>query len=399
MPAQSPAPREEPRPLRTECPGSAALVAARDALAPARPSRLPSLDGWRAISIILVLGSHCEVTPRFPPPLAPFFDKLFDGNMGVRFFFTISGFLITWLLVLEHDQHGQINLKHFYIRRALRILPVYLAFLLTLAALQLFTPFTQSIQGWIGNLTFTTNFIRKSPWTSGHLWSLAIEEQFYLVWPGIFLLLTSGTAAYPRRALAVLAMPTLLAPISRVMTYLVFKSHALALSLLFPSSSFFNYCDCLAAGCVCALFLAHWRETVCRWLANSRIAATVAVMLILTRYIFNDMFHVGIIDVPLRSTMQTWGFAILLLQSVLSPNWGLYRVLNWPWICRIGVLSYSIYIWQMVFCTNPKTFGLGPVWWMSFPGWLIPVFAVSAISYYGLERPLLRLRALFKEVK
>src|SRR5882724_7345116 len=99
-------------------------------------SRLPSLDGWRAVSILMVLGAHCQHVNGFPNALHGTFSWLFDGNLGVRFFFIISGFLITWLMVLERDQTGGVNLRHFYARRALRILPVYFTFILALAGLQ-----------------------------------------------------------------------------------------------------------------------------------------------------------------------------------------------------------------------------------------------------------------------
>ena len=102
---------------------------------------------------------------------------MFDGNLGVRFFFIISGFLITWLMILENDRIGRVNLSQFYIRRALRILPVYFAFMLVLACLQYFTPYAQSAAAWAGNLTFTTNFVG-CHWPSAHLWTLAVEEQF-----------------------------------------------------------------------------------------------------------------------------------------------------------------------------------------------------------------------------
>src|SRR6266853_579283 len=100
-------------------------------------SRLPSLDGWRALSILLVLGAHSEHTAGFPPQLDSLFKWIFDGDVGVRFFFIISGFLITWLMLHEEKHSGRVNLWHFYARRALRIIPVYCAFLCALAGLQL----------------------------------------------------------------------------------------------------------------------------------------------------------------------------------------------------------------------------------------------------------------------
>jgi peptidoglycan/LPS O-acetylase OafA/YrhL len=98
----------------------------------------------------------------------------------------------------------------------------------------------------------------------------------------------------------------------------------------------------------------------------------------------------------LGRTLQSAGFAILLVQSILAPRWGLYRLLNACAVCKLGVLSYSLYIWQQIFCTKTEVFGLGNVWWMSHPFWPIPAAATAVISYYCLERPLLQLRHRFK---
>ena len=104
-------------------------------------ARLPSLDGWRALSILLVLGDHCSLAAGFSPRWQSFFDWVFDGNLGVRCFFLISGLLITWLLVRELETTGSVNFRHFYIRRALRILPVYFAFITVVFILSACTSF------------------------------------------------------------------------------------------------------------------------------------------------------------------------------------------------------------------------------------------------------------------
>src|SRR5688572_6248603 len=177
-------------------------------------SRLQSLDGWRALSVILVLGGHSERVYRGSAKWITVF-RWSEGALGVLFFFVISGFLITLLLIAENDRNGGISLKHFYIRRALRILPVYFAFLLTIAALQYFTPYSQSWVAWLGNLTFTQNFLG-SPHPTAHLWSLSVEEQFYLLWPVILVaLLKSGVSS--RRILWFLVFPILAAPICRAL--------------------------------------------------------------------------------------------------------------------------------------------------------------------------------------
>lgn len=125
--------------------------------------------------------------------------------------------------------------------------------------------------------------------------------------------------------------------------------------------------------------------------------ALVGVARILNQFTSRFFFRRALMF-SLGPTLQAPGMAILVLQSVVMPGWGLFRALNWWWVRRIGVLSYSIYIWQQLFCTKPTVFGLGAVWWMSFPGWLVPVFAISFIFYYGFERPFLKLRARLHEM-
>lgn len=359
-------------------------------------TRLPSLDGWRAIAILSVLGAHSRGLPGVPRPLDPFFNWAFDGDMGVRFFFIISGFLITYLLARENEKTGRISLKHFYLRRGLRILPVYFVFLLTLAGLQLFTPYTQSGMVWLMNATFTTNFIRDFstvPWTCGHLWTLAVEEQFYLIWPSLIVLFS--LCKNSRLAFGLLGIPILLAPLFRVMSHT--GHYPPELGVLFASRSSLNHFDSLAFGCLCALWLARKKSAVENRVAKKpAVWMLTGVLFILVPYCIARTIGLGIFTVPLGPTCQAIGFSMLLLQSLHLPALGFYPLLNWAPVRQIGVLSYSIYIWQEIFSTPPQVFGLQPVWWMSFPGWLVPVFAVAAISYYGLERPLVALRLRYR---
>jgi len=96
------------------CSETAAVIENRE---PLLPSRLPSLDGWRALSICLVLVEHSLYTFDCPPKTGRFLQAYFDGSLGVRFFFVISGFLITYLLLKEHLETGKISLRNFYARR------------------------------------------------------------------------------------------------------------------------------------------------------------------------------------------------------------------------------------------------------------------------------------------
>jgi peptidoglycan/LPS O-acetylase OafA/YrhL len=353
---------------------------------------------------MMVLAAHCGQTAGFPSGLQPIFNWTTDGSLGVQFFFVISGLLITWLLIAEGDQNGRVSLKRFYMRRALRILPVYGAFILVLAALSVFTPFKQSTSMWLSNLTLTTDFVKFGSWTSGHLWSLSVEEQFYLMWPATFLLI--GVASKFRRGLFALSIPIILAPVFRILSDKqwhppvqnpLLGKYVLG-ALLNEHYSFFNNFDSLAIGCACAVLLArHW-EVVRQFLRSGLLSSSlVAVILVVGPHVLTRLHLLRIMNVSLGNTLQSCGFALLLLQSILFSESRFFRALNWWWMVRLGVLSYSIYIWQQIFSSQPGAFGLGDVWWMSFPGWLAPTFFVALISYYGLERPLFKLRAQFRK--
>lgn len=374
--------------------------------------RLPSLDGWRALSIIFVLGYHSRVVTGFPKTMVSIFNWLFDGDLGVRIFFVISGFIITYLLLQEFNRNGSINLRNFYIRRALRILPVYYVYILVVFLLQKFTPWHQSLSAWIANLTFTTNFFGSS-WTTGHLWSIAVEEQFYLLWP--CLLVWGVLKKKNRNDYYILGVPLVVAPLARVISYIcnhgvnhasmnfrVFNSiiffikNASVISPFFQVYSFINYFDSLAVGCIAAILFTKKRCQIDVVFNQFKtIVFCVGLSLILIPHFLVNFSLIGFITLPFGATLQAIGFSILLLQSVSSPQ--LYKPLNWPFIKTLGVLSYSVYIWQMIFCSNPNDFGISNHWFITFPGWILASYLIAFCSYYGLEKPFMQLREYYRK--
>ena len=144
--------------------------------------RLPSLDGLRALSIGLVLFAHSHPPEKFEKV------AFYCGNLGVRIFFVISGFIITWLLLQEAKSNGGISLKDFYIRRIARIFPAYYTYL----AVVFFLDRAGLLNGGsniqrILNILFLANY-GPCEGPTGVLWSLGVEEQFYLLWPGVFVI-------------------------------------------------------------------------------------------------------------------------------------------------------------------------------------------------------------------
>lgn len=143
-----------------------------------------NLDGVRGYAVLLVVFFHLLLVP--------------FGWMGVQLFFVLSGFLITRILIESKPLAPTAYLKRFYIRRILRIFPLYFCYLAALGLIHAFTNYPNGMERYWGYLaTFTYNWTRAdTAWQDApgftHLWSLAVEEQFYLVWPFVVMLLTKN---------------------------------------------------------------------------------------------------------------------------------------------------------------------------------------------------------------
>jgi peptidoglycan/LPS O-acetylase OafA/YrhL len=146
--------------------------------------RIPSLDGFRAIAILLVLFCHSRLSKGFPAGLT---DVARLSEVGVTVFFVISGFLITSLLVAEDAKNGRINLRNFYTRRILRIFPVYFLFVAFIMLWGNIEKLGITNNNLLHAFTFTVNFDQNPNWFLGHFWSLGVEEQFYIFWPVILI--------------------------------------------------------------------------------------------------------------------------------------------------------------------------------------------------------------------
>ena len=165
--------------------------------------QLPSLNGLRAISIFLVLYAHgylsvvvflqniiSKISPDLAFRLFPNVNELDipGGQIGVNIFFVISGYLITLLLINEEKANGFVSLKLFYIRRTIRIFPVYYLLLIIYFIFQLVGWFDFTTGSWLRSISYSKDFpiTAGSDWETGHLWSLSVEEHFYLLWPFLF---------------------------------------------------------------------------------------------------------------------------------------------------------------------------------------------------------------------
>lgn len=330
--------------------------------------RIPSLDGLRAISILMVVGSHLYVT--VAPERA---QHLNLGNLGVRVFFVISGFLITGLLLAELEKKRRIDLPKFYFRRTLRIFPPYYFFLLVMAVVAAAGWVSWSSREFLASALYVSNYV-DTTWYLGHTWSLSVEEQFYLLWPGLL------AVAGKRRAFFTLCAIIIIAPLMRVAVY----QYSPTLDPFWFTGGFHGNMDSLAAGCV----LAFMRERLHSW-GTYRAVLNTGFFIFVPLFILvaNTMHMHPILFFGLCVTGMNLGIALSIDWAVTHHEGIIGRALNSKPAVFIGVMSYSIYLWQ-----QPILFEEGPQPLMSPLTKLVLLAIASLISYYAVERLSLRLR-------
>ena len=342
--------------------------------APRLSGRIPSLDGLRAISILLVLLGHAALSDGAPRLLAPFAHV---GNIGVRFFFVISGFLITTLLLKEQGKTGTISIRQFYLRRTLRIFPAAYFFIAVMAVLTATGQITTMIPHEVlYAATYTMNYHDYHAVWLGQLWSLAVEEQFYLLWPGLLLL--AGVRKGFRGAWVVV----LLVPILRI--WMWYGLHASDTSM---TKHFEAVADALAIGCLLA--------------ANyNRLGALERYRRLQSHTLFFLGGSLGLVVfgnalfLVQPGLFYVWGQTLANIGTVFAIDWAIRhadhpfgRALNWKPMVAIGVLSYSLYLWQ-----NPFLLGDMNNLWTTFPQNLAFGIAAALASYFLVEKPFLRLK-------
>lgn len=330
---------------------------------------IPSLDGLRALSVGLVFLAHSRsIMPTAFQRIGLIRVSIGNGSSGVAVFFVISGYLITRLLLEELDSTEEISLKRFYLRRSLRIFPPFYAFLAVMGVLWAMGTIPEDRASFLSAATYTWTFFKGAHgYFITHAWSLSIEEQFYLAWPAILILLQRRKATY--LTIAIICVM----PLVRVAIYFTapgLRGH--------EGRMLQGWIDTLMVGCLIALLRGNamwerWRREYIRW--------KLALILTIT----------GFIILPYLGLMLRGGYSLmigfsaravciggLLIYLVHDARSVAGRLLNHPVVRHVGVISYSLYLWQQLF-TAPE-FHLFP--------WSIPcTFALAEVSFWGLEKP------------
>jgi peptidoglycan/LPS O-acetylase OafA/YrhL len=350
------------------------------------PSHIPTLDGWRALAIVAVICFHGRFVFFPHPSIVRSISEY--GYLGVDAFFAISGFLICTLLIREYDASQSINLKAFYIRRFLRIIPPYVAALAGLCVVA-WLGFIH-LQSWEipSCLLFLRNYEPTVAPPGGpydpygfytvHFWSLSLEEHFYLIWASLLALLK------PRRA-----VKAALILAATVVLWRFVDGHYQIMHRLIPSAEMGtrtdSRLDALLWGCVAALLFPRIQSVFRHRLWSWAWIPLSLYLVMLERY-----------HLPLFQLQLTLLFPCLLMSTVLFPRSALGRVLELPWVRWVGALSYSLYLWQQLFLQPPRgasslEHASGFYRLQQFPFNILCILVCASLSHYLLEKPMMRL--------
>jgi len=333
-------------------------------------NRIPSLDGWRCISILLVISGH-EITDgiQFGLSLSPKILKFFIwSGYGVDIFYVISGYIITQLFLHEENKNGDVNIKNFYLRRFFRIIPPFFVFLLVVYMLSVFFHHEKiSCLNWITAIFLITNLNYWNTWTwsLSHLGSLSFEEQYYLIWPFIF-----------RKKRLRLLIPLIVIGISPILRAIKYKYPY----LIGDFSFYITRIDTLFVGSLFAIYSDKIKEYKNTLIENLILAVTLFCIFSLKMTIP----YTGFLTVPFSPTLFSLSVVILIKRSLKSETI-LYKFLNYRAIVNIGKISYSLYLLQQLF--YPSSI-LGSQIITKFPINFVCMFLCAYLSYKFIERPM-----------
>ena len=373
-PTTSPAPaREKPHPP-----------------SPLGPYRVVGLDGIRAIAVVLVIVFH----------LGP--GALVGGYLGVDVFFVVSGFLITTLLVREDEATGQIRLGAFWLRRARRLLPALVVLVLVCCSIAWLLGGDVLVgigRQLIGAATFSTNWLligdgatyfgQGMPELFRNLWSLAVEEQFYLVWPLLLVLVLLRIPRWLRVAVALLlaagsaaAMWLLVDPADTARVYYGTDTHAFG----------------LAIGAALAFAAIHWPRQAERWPRALRVLLPIAGLLAVAALVWLAVVLDGAQLVAYRGGLLLVAvLTAVAIAALLVPGSWFARVLESGPFRYVGRRSYGLYLWHWpVFVLLRNAL---PTWQRDgWQGWALGgiaaaiTVAAAALSFRFVEQPVRRFR-------
>jgi peptidoglycan/LPS O-acetylase OafA/YrhL len=345
-----------------------------EAAGPSQP--IPSLDGIRAIAVALVFFAHSGL------------EHVVPGGLGVTIFFVLSGYLISTLMRIEFATEGRIDFRGFYLRRFLRLMPP-LAIVVTLAvicsAFAVIDPFTSNglfaVLFYLGNYFVIANDFQGIPAGMGVVWSLAVEEHFYLLYPPLALvLLRIGRVGLSAKVLLALCALVLIWRCALAMQGVAEDYITMATD---------TRIDAILVGCLLALWRNPWLDARSEPNATRDWAIVLsAVGVLLFSLVYRDEFF----RLTFRFTLQSVATAVLLYYAVARSGSLPFSLLNSRPLMYIGAVSYTIYLSHHLILESLRDHF--PQW----SGWSIGIvgacitLAVAELMRRSVEQPCARLR-------
>jgi peptidoglycan/LPS O-acetylase OafA/YrhL len=345
---------------------------------PSAARHIPSLDGIRAVSFMLVFAAHAGAS------------TFISVDFGVTVFFFLSGFLITTLMRSEFDRNGSVNIRHFWLRRALRILPPFylVALAATLIALILYPPGTVYAPAMTAELLFYANYWgiyginREAPGT-GVVWSLAVEEQFYLLFPLLYISIQKLRVPRFEQAWLLWGLCVL---ILAWRCALVMAMHSESARIYIATDT---RVDSVLFGCA----LAVWNNPVLdeptgspglwKFLLLPAALAALLICFLFQSTVFRETWYFSI---------QGAALTLVFIAAIRFHTWPLFRFLNWRPVVFIGTLSYSLYlVHDVLLRAVARLWPQSHAWQRAVISLAASVIAAWAI-YVLVEKPCARLR-------
>lgn len=336
-----------------------------------------SLNGFRAIAILIVLISHFHLSDSY------FYTLLFNGNLGVLIFFVLSGFLITTLCLKEKITTQTINLKNFYIRRILRIFPVAYLFLFVIIILNYIYNLNISFVAILAAAFYVVNIsslfrAHYYTWYTGHYWSLSVEEQFYLIFP--FILNWKFSLFYFMVIFIAAFLPVIV----------LFQEYYPPLNsgFLYAFTHYFIKFQPISIGCLLAIWFFKFPNKILK-LRKFGLYINLIFPIIIFYLRYDNFFKLENIISGLIASLLVGCIVII---NIFPSNNYFYKLLNSKVLNVIGLCSYSIYIWQQIFTSSD---GKLPNIITAFPINIFFIALISLVSYYFFESYFLKFKTKF----
>ncbi len=346
---------------------------------------IKGFDGLRGISIFLVLLTHLAFLDNldFNNYWVKRLLKMISGHTGVVIFFTLSGFLISKILIQEKIKNGFINLKAFFIKRFLRLAPALVIFYIIIFTFMILKMISVSYQGLVFVFFYLYNFLPSKYYTSelGHLWSLAVEEQFYFIWPFIINLFNRYAKMLMLITILVLCvisqavLPNLFLPFNGKSYFIseVFRVNGWFFPAAFPiiigsaSYSLFNGGDFSGSG-----------------LSSPHGYGRIGILLFFSPFLIPDF------ALDYSYMIQAIGISLILNWIVNNQDSIIVKALDFQQLAYVGKISYGLYVYHGFFIRTGPGGGLSI---QQFPINIILTFIVSIISFEFYEKRVLRLKS------